>query len=98
MRQYGPWGQGFPEPVFEGEFEVIDQRIVGNNHLKLILELDDFNSVSAIMFNIDTNIWPKKECARISTTYKLDVNEYRGRHQVQLILEHIAVCHVLTEA
>jgi len=89
LRNCGPWGQGFPEPVFEGRFSVVDQRIVGNNHLKLILELDEFASVNAIMFNADTETWPDEDCEEVKVSYKLDINEYRGRQQVQLIVEHM---------
>lgn len=88
LRQSGPWGQGFPEPIFEGEFNILDQRLVGNNHLKLILELDEFNSINGILFNADVSQWPNEKCDRIKIAYKLDINEYRGRQQVQLIIEY----------
>lgn len=89
LRASGPWGQGFPEPMFEGEFYISDQRIVGNNHLKLVLELDNFVTISAIMFNANVNLWPNLDCEKAKLVYKIDINEYRGRQQVQLIVEHI---------
>ncbi|MBT4885076.1 MAG: single-stranded-DNA-specific exonuclease RecJ [Legionellales bacterium] len=89
LRNSGPWGQGFPEPVFQGTFNIVDQRIVGNNHLKLVLELDEFSSVNAILFNADTELWPDENCEEANVSYKLDINEYRGRQQVQLIVEHM---------
>ncbi|MEE3003450.1 MAG: single-stranded-DNA-specific exonuclease RecJ [Pseudomonadota bacterium] len=94
IRQCGPWGQGFSEPIFEGEFDVLDQRIVGNNHLKLILSIDDFNSVNAIHFNTDLDKWPNESSKKVRLAYKLDINEYRGRQQVQLIVEDIKMCSV----
>ena len=90
LRQSGPWGQGFQEPIFEGEFNILDQRIVGNNHLKFILEIDEFNSINGILFNADISVWPCNGCRKVKIAYKLDINEYRGRQQVQLIIEHAA--------
>ena len=55
LRDAGPWGQAFPEPSFEGEFELISQRIVGENHLKVVLAPDSMasQSIDGIYFNID---------------------------------------------
>lgn len=89
LRKCGPWGQGFPEPIFEGTFTIADQRLVGNNHLKMIFEVDELVSVNAILFNADTSQWPNADCDTAHVAYKLDINEYRGRQQVQLIIEHI---------
>jgi single-stranded-DNA-specific exonuclease len=94
LRKCGPWGQGFPEPIFEGTFVVIDQRIVGNNHLKMIFEIDELVSVNAILFNADTTQWPNEDCDEVRVAYKLDINEYRGRQQVQLIIEHIEPVYI----
>ena len=95
IRQSGPWGQAFPEPVFEGEFNLIDQRVVGNNHLKVMLEIDEFNTINGILFNADMEKWPNHDCCKVRLAYKLDINEYRGRQQVQLIIEHIAPVKIL---
>ena len=89
LNSCGPWGQAFPEPIFENTFHIIDQRIVGNNHLKLLLEIDETTTVNAILFNSDTNIWPNYDCVKAKFAFKLDINEYRGRKQVQLIVSHI---------
>jgi single-stranded-DNA-specific exonuclease len=98
IRQSGPWGQAFPEPVFEGEFNLIDQRVVGNNHLKVMLEIDEFNTINGILFNADMEKWPNHDCCKVRLAYKLDINEYRGRQQVQLIIEHIAPVKILEYA
>ncbi len=90
IRQSGPWGQCFPEPVFEGEFELIQKRIVGEKHLKLMLKVPDHDvCIDAIAFNMLDKDWPD-DVRRVSTAYRLDVNEYQGRVTPQLIVEHIA--------
>ena len=87
LRQAGPWGQHFPEPLFEGEFDVIEQRIVGKHHLKMQLACGSI-PVDAIMFNIREG---DEAIARgkVRVVYKLDVNEFRGRKSVQMLVEHI---------
>lgn len=74
------WGQGFPSPLFHGEFLVQSQRLVGEKHLKLRLAGKHF-SAEAILFNQDT---PLPEC--IQAVYRLDVNEWNGNKSVQLML------------
>ena len=86
-----PWGQLFPEPIFDNEFLLVQQRIVGSKHLKLVLGIDDGSGqiVDAIAFNIDTEIWPDEATNKVKVAYRLDVNRYRGRESVQLMIEHI---------
>jgi single-stranded-DNA-specific exonuclease len=68
----------------------VEQRIVGQNHLKLSLMLPDNDRVySAIYFNVDLNQWPNHRCQTINAAYQLDINEYNGLRSVQLILQHI---------
>jgi single-stranded-DNA-specific exonuclease len=89
LRRAGPWGQGFPEPVFDGYFEVLEQRIVGENHLKL--ELQPRGSalpVSAIAFN-HPELLPTDGSGECLAVYKLDVNEFRQVRKHQLVVEHI---------
>lgn len=87
----GPWGQAFPEPVFDGEFEVVSQKLVGTKHLKLVLtpagQRDTL--VDAIAFNIDVAVWPNPRCQRVLAAYKLSVNEFRGNRSVQLMVEYL---------
>lgn len=88
LQRYGPWGQHFPEPVFDGVFEVISQRLVADKHLKLVLSANDTH-FDAIAFNVDTAIWPNEAANTIAAVFKLDVNEYRGDRQLQLVIEHL---------
>lgn len=88
LERLGPWGQGFAEPRFDGEFTVLDQRLVGTNHLKLVLEGPDLVSLNAIAFNIDVASWPDATVKRIHALYTLQLNHFRGHTSVQLQLEH----------
>jgi len=91
IRQSGPWGQHFPEPVFEGEFDVIQQRIVGEKHLKLLLrEPHEGMLLDAIAFFIDLAIWPNK-AEKAKVVFKLDINEFRGQKNLQLLVDYIEV-------
>ena len=84
IAEAAPWGQGFPEPVFDGEFEIIDQRILGVRHLKLRLLKDD-ELIDAIAFNHNRLI--EERMKRMA--YRIDINEYRGLEKVQLIIEAV---------
>lgn len=84
----GPWGQQFAEPVFNNVFELIDQRIVGQNHLKMTLAtVDGAQQVDAIAFNIDLHAWPNHRAKYIHAAYKLDINFYQGKTKLQLIVQ-----------
>lgn len=88
IRDSGPWGQQFPEPLFDNRFEILDQRIVGQNHLKLSLKLADGGEpIDAIAFNIDLKAWPNHRARFMHAAYKLDINTYLGRSKLQLLLE-----------
>ncbi len=89
LRNAGPWGQHFPEPLFDGCFDVLQQRIVGQRHLKLVLA-DPASGISfdAIAFNVDLALWPN-EAARARVVYKLDINEFRGQTNVQLLVDYL---------
>jgi len=76
------WGQGFPHPMFEGEFEVKSQRVVGEKHLKLQLTAHRTTFDAIRFFSAD----PMPE--RIRAAYKLALNEYNGKTTLQLIIEH----------
>ena len=79
-----PWGQGFPEPVFDGVFEVVEQRIVGSLHLKMkLLPEKGLKIIEAIAFNHPTLLDNRK----LRLAYRLDINRYRGMESVQLIVE-----------
>ena len=89
LRFAGPWGQCFSEPLFDDKFDVLDWRIVGEKHLKLKLRHNvSGEQVEAIAFNQDAKVLDAGETA-IRMIYRMDVNEFRGRKTVQLIIQHI---------
>ena len=86
LREAGPWGAGFPEPVFTGDFKIDEQRTVGENHLKLkVRPASGGNAIDAIAFN---QAGPGFRGV-VQMTYRLDVNEFRGFETPQLIVEQI---------
>lgn len=90
LRDAGPWGQGFSEPCFDGRFRVVQQRIVGEKHLKLVLEPEgSMMVVDAIAFNVDLQTWPNPNIQWVEVAYKLDINEFRNKLSLQLMVEHI---------
>lgn len=89
IRSSGPWGQGFPEPQFEGKFEIVSSRIVADKHLKLQLRTTDrTKTVEAIAFNQNDEHWPDS-VRHIKAVYRLDINEFAGKRRLQLIVENI---------
>ena len=84
----GPWGQQFPEPSFDGIFKVVSQKIVGVKHLKMMLQTDDGKYIDAIAFNIDPQKW-KDPVNKVQLLYRLDINEFRGERNLQLVVEFI---------
>jgi single-stranded-DNA-specific exonuclease len=87
IQHAGPWGQGFPEPQFEGRFELVQHKIVGQHHLKLLLKSGD-HFIDAIAFRTTNEDWP--ECVtHVDTVYKLDVNDFNGKRSAQLIIDYI---------
>lgn len=89
LREAGPWGQGFPEPLFHGEFICLEQRLLKEKHLKLSLSHPGSNRVfDAIAFNVDRDIWPN-QAERVRLAYRLDINEFRGSRSLQLMVEYL---------
>lgn len=90
LKQSGPWGQAFPEPVFDGEFKLLQQRLVGEKHLKMMVEPINGGALfDAIAFNVDTRYYPDLSLKKVKLAYKLDVNEYRGQRNIQLLVDYI---------
>ncbi|WJV54580.1 single-stranded-DNA-specific exonuclease RecJ [Pectobacteriaceae bacterium CE90] len=90
LREAGPWGQAFPEPTFDGRFRLLQQKLVGERHLKVMVEpMNGGPLLDGIAFNIDTLLWPDISVRQVEMAYKLDVNEYRGKRSVQLLIEHL---------
>ena len=90
IKEAAPWGQMFPEPIFDGIFRLREQRLVGKKHLKMMLE-PEFGGplVDAIAFNVDLEIWPDASVQKIELAYKLDINEFRGKRSLQFMVEHL---------
>jgi single-stranded-DNA-specific exonuclease len=91
LRNAGPWGQRFPEPLFDGVFTIKQQKKVGEKHLRLLLALPGGSASlwEAIAFNVDTSIWPNTVVTQVRIAYRLDVNEYNGLRKVQLLVQHL---------
>ena len=88
LESLGPWGQRFPEPVFDGVFDVIDRRIVGNAHLKMVVQaIDGGEAVDAIAFNCLPEDLPASGPVRL--LYRLGINRWRGNESAQLLVEKI---------
>lgn len=105
LHHAGPWGQSFPEPLFQGRFELAQQRVVGGKHLKLVLlpkwpdEMGTGNitatMLDAIWFNIDPALWPNEDAEEAEIVFQLDINEYRGRRSIQLLVRHLRLLESL---
>ncbi len=87
LRKSGPWGAAFPEPLFSGDFDLIEQRTVGERHLKLrVCPAAGGKAIDAIAFNQAGAGYR----GRIRLVYRLDVNDYRGVESLQLVVEQIS--------
>jgi single-stranded-DNA-specific exonuclease len=91
LRAGGPWGQGFPEPAFDGDFVVARTRQVGERHLKMWVEVPGTGRrFDAIAFNV---LEPGRDLGRVPErvrlVYRLDVNEYAGERRLQLLVDHL---------
>lgn len=90
LRDAGPWGSGFPEPLWSGDFVVLEQRTVGENHLKLrVRPADGGPTIDAIAFN---QAGPAYRGV-VQLAFRLDVNEFRGVESAQLVVEQITALH-----
>jgi len=90
LRDAGPWGSAFPEPMWSGDFSILEQRTVGENHLKLrVRPATGGDVIDAIAFNQAGPVYR----GVVQLAYKLDVNEFRGVENPQLVVEQIAPLH-----
>jgi single-stranded-DNA-specific exonuclease len=88
LERAGPWGQQFPEPLFTGNFSVLQRRVLGDKHLKFVLRCEDSDeALDAIAFNVGPELLAA-EFQEFEIAYRLQVNEFRGRRSVQLMIEH----------
>lgn len=84
----GPWGQGFPEPLFDGAFRVIERRVVGGDHLKLRVQpIGSDQSYEAIAFRAG-ELCHQELPEPWHVTYRLELNRWQGRVSVQLNIQH----------
>ncbi len=89
LKRAGPWGQHFPEPLFDGEFRVVSQRIVGENHLKLVLQpVEGGGIIDGIAFNTGPEV-PDYTRTGARVVYKPDANTFRGRTNLQLLVDYL---------
>lgn len=87
LRYAGPWGQGFAEPAFDGEFALDSWRVVGERHLKLKLRQSDGGELlDGIAFGAYAGEPPP---SHLLAVYSLDVNEWNGRLSLQLLIRHL---------
>ncbi|MEG9532821.1 single-stranded-DNA-specific exonuclease RecJ [Mannheimia indoligenes] len=89
LHSAGPWGQNFPEPSFEGEFSVLQQKLLAGKHLKLMLQTDRGQLLDAIWFNVDVRMFPDLSIKKAKIVYKLDINEFRNNKTLQLKVEYM---------
>jgi single-stranded-DNA-specific exonuclease len=89
LRELGPWGQRFPEPVFQGNFQVLDTYVLKQRHLKFQLALSNGRRCEAIAFNQDEATL-EKYFEEIEIAYRLMLNHFRGQTRLQLLIEHIS--------
>lgn len=88
LREAGPWGQRFPEPTFDGDFRVMERRVVGERHLKLALQPAGEGPVlEAIAFFMGDS--PVALGDTVRAVFRLDVNEFRGARNLQLQILHL---------
>jgi single-stranded-DNA-specific exonuclease len=89
LKRAGPWGQHFPEPIFDGNFRVVSQRIVGENHLKLVLQpAEGGDIIDGIAFNTGPEV-PDYTRSGARVVYKPDANTFRGRTNLQLLVDYL---------
>ncbi|MBK1722771.1 single-stranded-DNA-specific exonuclease RecJ [Thiocystis violacea] len=87
LRLAGPWGKGFPEPRFDGLFDVLSARLVGERHLKLRVAGTHAQPIDAIGFNLGELLATAR--GRVRLAYRLDVNAYRGVRTPQLLFDYL---------
>lgn len=90
LKESGPWGSNFPEPIFDGIFLVHQQKLIGTKHLRMVLEpLAGGPLLNAIAFNIDLNYWPDQSVKKVEIVYQLEVNDFRGNETINLLIRHL---------
>jgi len=88
IAEAGPWGQGWEEPLFDGRFRVLERRVVGSDHLKLVLAAEGGAPVDAIAFRAGA-LCHRDLPDPLHVTYRLAINRWRGDVRLQLELQHL---------
>jgi single-stranded-DNA-specific exonuclease len=92
LRAAGPWGQGFAEPLFDGRFEIVHARVVGERHVKLKVRPEgSLVQFDAIAFNQLDESQTQPPSGLIEMAYRLDINLWQGERRLQLLVEHLQV-------
>ncbi|MBI4356690.1 MAG: single-stranded-DNA-specific exonuclease RecJ [Gammaproteobacteria bacterium] len=93
LKQAGPWGQNFPEPCFDGKFQILEQRLVAKKHLKMrVVPMDTQSTtkpIEAIAFNIEQDKWPNPHCQYAEFVYQLNMDDYTQDERLVLRIEHL---------
>ena len=90
LRFCAPWGQQFPEPVFDDEFFIQSQRLLGEKHLKMTVKpVNGGPLMDAIAFNVDVKAWPNNQCQRVHLVFEMDANFFREQWTLQLMVRDI---------
>ena len=93
LRQATPWGQGFPEPVFDDEFDILEYRVIGDSHIKFrVRRVNGSRVLEAIAFRYLDDHADVPNLTRARMAFRLEVNEYQGRRTPQLVIEHMEPC------
>lgn len=91
IEQAGPWGQGFPEPCFVGTFDLLDQQLLKEKHLKLLVSVPNSAiNYKVMVFNADTKSWPNHRVKQVRIVYRLSKNRFRGVESLTLFADYIA--------
>lgn len=94
IEQMGPWGQNFELPTFAGTFNIVEHKVVGAKHLKMVLEKDHAR-IDAIAFNcIDEETGEVPYAGRVKVIFTLDINRWQGRESLQMMVSYIEPCNI----
>lgn len=90
LKEGGPWGEGFDEPIFDGEFIIHQQRLFAEKHLRLVLEPQNGGSlIEGILFNADLQQWPDQSIKKAKIVYHLVVDDFRGNQAAKLMIRYL---------
>jgi single-stranded-DNA-specific exonuclease len=94
LKTVSVWGNGFASPTFDGVFELVNFRILKDKHLKLTLRYEGVQyPIDAIWFNYDVDSWDYR-ASRVHILFSLEINEWQGNQQLQLMVKDLAVCAI----